>query len=53
MQVIWDKRKPTTIKNLQANALLECIHQVLALMFFATEIWYGQIQLPPMMLMPF
>ena len=28
------KRKPTTRKNLQANAILELLHQVLAQMFF-------------------
>jgi hypothetical protein len=32
------KRKPTTIKNLQANAILECPHQVLAQMLRTSEL---------------
>ncbi len=32
------KRKPTTVKNLQANAILECMHQVLRQMLRTAEI---------------
>jgi hypothetical protein len=32
------KRKPTTIKNPQANAILECLHQVLAQMLCTSEL---------------
>ncbi len=32
------KRKPTTVKNLQANVILECMHQVLGHMLHTTEI---------------
>ena len=32
------KRKPTTIKNPQANAILECVHQVLGQMLHTAEI---------------
>ncbi len=32
------KHKPTTIKNPQANAILECLHQVLAQMLCTAEL---------------
>ncbi len=32
------KHKPTTIKNLQANAILECLHQVLGHMLRTSEL---------------
>ncbi len=32
------KRKPTKVKNPQANAILECVHQVLALMLRTAEL---------------
>jgi hypothetical protein len=32
------KRKPTKIKNPQANAILECLHQVLAQMLHTSEL---------------
>ncbi len=32
------KRKPTTVKNPQANAILECLHQVLAQMLRTAEL---------------
>ncbi len=32
------KRNPTTIKNPQANAILECLHQVLAQMLRTAEL---------------
>jgi hypothetical protein len=32
------QRKPTTIKNPQANAILECLHQVLAQMLHTSEL---------------
>jgi hypothetical protein len=38
MRFIRHKRKPTTIKNPQANAICECIHQVLGTMMRTSEI---------------
>jgi hypothetical protein len=38
MYNIWYKHKPTTIKNPQANAILECLHQVLAQMLCTAEL---------------
>ena len=32
------KRKPTTVKNPQANAILECVHQVLGQMLRTAEL---------------
>jgi hypothetical protein len=32
------KRKPTTIKNPQVNAILECLHQVLAQIMHTSEL---------------
>ncbi len=32
------KRKPTTIKNPQANAILECLHQVLGQMLHTSKL---------------
>jgi hypothetical protein len=32
------KRKPTTIKNLQVNAICECVHQVLGTMMQTSEL---------------
>ncbi len=37
MRIIWHKRKPTTIKNPQANAICERIHQVLGMMMHTSE----------------
>ncbi len=34
----YDKRKPTTIKNPQANAILERLHQVLAQILHTSEL---------------
>jgi hypothetical protein len=38
MYNIWYKRKPTTVKYPQANAILECLHQVLAQMLRIAEL---------------
>jgi hypothetical protein len=32
------KRKPATVKNPQANAILECLHQVLAQMLHTADL---------------
>jgi hypothetical protein len=45
--------KPTTVKNPQANGLLERVHQVLGQMLRTAEFNMWPIQLPPMMSMSF
>ncbi len=40
------KRKPTTVKNPQANAILECLHQVLAQMLRTAELNMAEIVTP-------
>ncbi len=38
MWLIWIKRKPTTVKKQQANAVLERVHQVLRQMLHSAEL---------------
>jgi hypothetical protein len=38
MQYIWDKRKPTSVKNPQVNAILEQIHAVLGNMLRTSKL---------------
>ncbi len=38
MQNIWDKRKPASVKNPQANAILERIHAVIGNMLHTSEL---------------
>jgi hypothetical protein len=41
------KRKPTTIKNPQANAICECVHQVLGTMMGTAELDMADSVYPP------